>query len=69
MIQSEITCPSFSGIQRQELWDYFEIIIGGDTLAKKKPEPLSLLHGAKALDCDPTKSLMIGHSLHEFLKI
>jgi len=44
------------------LWDYFEIVISGDTLAKKKPDPLPLLHGAKALECEPTESLMIGDS-------
>jgi len=44
------------------LWDDFEIVISGDTLAKKKPDPLPLLHGAKELGCDPKKSLMLGDS-------
>jgi len=42
--------------------DYFEIVICGDTLEKKKPDPLPLLHGAKELGTQPEKSLMLGDS-------
>lgn len=44
------------------LWDDFEIILCGDTLTKKKPDPLPLLHAANELGCDPKESLMIGDS-------
>ncbi len=42
--------------------DEFEIIISGDTLAKKKPDPLPLLHAAKQLGVDPKDALMLGDS-------
>ncbi|MCK5896713.1 MAG: phosphoglycolate phosphatase [Cocleimonas sp.] len=42
--------------------DEFEIIISGDTLAKKKPDPLPLLHAAQQLGVDPQHSLMLGDS-------
>jgi phosphoglycolate phosphatase len=42
--------------------DEFEIIISGDTLEKKKPDPLPLLHAAKKLGVDPKQSLMLGDS-------
>jgi phosphoglycolate phosphatase len=42
--------------------DEFEIIISGDTLEKKKPDPLPLLHAAKQLGVDPKASLMLGDS-------
>ncbi|MCK5812895.1 MAG: phosphoglycolate phosphatase [Cocleimonas sp.] len=42
--------------------DEFEIIISGDTLEKKKPDPLPLLHAAEQLGIDPKASLMLGDS-------
>jgi len=42
--------------------DQFEIVISGDTLSKKKPDPLPLLHAAKQLGVDPQQSLMLGDS-------
>ncbi|MCU7924304.1 MAG: phosphoglycolate phosphatase [Candidatus Thiodiazotropha sp. (ex Dulcina madagascariensis)] len=40
----------------------FEIIIAGDTLPKKKPDPMPLLHAAKSLGVDPVAALMVGDS-------
>ncbi|MET0029323.1 MAG: phosphoglycolate phosphatase [Candidatus Thiodiazotropha sp.] len=42
--------------------DDFEIIIAGDTLAKKKPDPLPLLHAAEELGVAPADALMVGDS-------
>lgn len=41
------------------------IIVAGDTLPKKKPDPLPLLHAASVLKADPKKSLMIGDSVSD----
>ena len=40
----------------------FEIVISGDTLAKKKPDPLPLLHGAEHFGAKPANAMMIGDS-------
>lgn len=45
--------------------DRFEIIVSGDTLPKKKPDPMPLLHAAKALQAEPEKSLMLGDSISD----
>lgn len=42
--------------------DRFEIVVSGDSLPKKKPDPLPLLHAAKALGVSPDDSLMVGDS-------
>jgi phosphoglycolate phosphatase len=45
--------------------DYFEMVICGDTLAKKKPDPLPLLHAAEQLAVQPDSSLMLGDSMSD----
>lgn len=52
-------------LQQQGLIDDFDIIICGDTLAKKKPDPLPLLHAAKKLSCNPQNALMLGDSISD----
>ncbi|WP_373020161.1 phosphoglycolate phosphatase [Thiomicrorhabdus sp.] len=44
------------------LYDYFEVIVSGDTCAEKKPHPMPLLHAAKQLGVEPENALMIGDS-------
>ncbi|NOX75218.1 MAG: phosphoglycolate phosphatase [Gammaproteobacteria bacterium] len=45
--------------------DDFVNIVCGDTLAKKKPDPLPLLHSAEVLGAAPEKSLMLGDSVSD----
>jgi phosphoglycolate phosphatase len=42
--------------------DEFEIVVAGDALPKKKPDPMPLLHAAKQLSANPSASLMVGDS-------
>jgi len=45
--------------------DYFEIVVSGDTLPKKKPDPMPLLHVAEHFGVSPEKSLMVGDSVSD----
>lgn len=45
--------------------DFFAIVISGDTLPKKKPDPLPLLHAADFFGVAPSESLMIGDSISD----
>ncbi|MFC3150792.1 phosphoglycolate phosphatase [Litoribrevibacter euphylliae] len=45
-----------------DLASHFGAIIGGDTLAEKKPSALPLLHAAKTLNVDITDCWMVGDS-------
>lgn len=47
------------------LYDDFSIVISGDTLTKKKPDPAPLLHAAEFFGCDPANALMIGDSVSD----
>lgn len=44
------------------LFDYFEVIVSGDTCAEKKPHPMPLLYAAEKLGVAPENALMIGDS-------
>ncbi|HID48358.1 MAG TPA: phosphoglycolate phosphatase [Chromatiales bacterium] len=45
--------------------DDFRIVISGDTLPKKKPDPLPLLHAAEYFGVAPEDALMIGDSISD----
>ena len=42
--------------------DEFEIIVAGDTLPQKKPDPTPLLYAAEQLGIKPENALMVGDS-------
>ncbi len=43
----------------------FGIVVAGDTLPKKKPDPLPLLHAARHFGIKPVDALMIGDSVSD----
>lgn len=47
------------------IFDYFGIVVSGDTLAKKKPDPLPLLHSAEFFNIAPEDSMMLGDSVSD----
>ena len=47
------------------LFDYFELILSGDSLPKKKPDPMPLLHACKAFGIEAADLLLIGDSLND----
>ncbi len=44
------------------IFDYFGLVVSGDTLTKKKPDPLPLLHSAEFFNINPQDCLMLGDS-------
>ncbi|MDT3705535.1 MAG: phosphoglycolate phosphatase [Thiobacillus sp.] len=44
---------------------YFELILSGDTLPKRKPDPLPLLHACEVFRVKPAELLLIGDSLND----
>ncbi len=47
------------------IYDDFGIVICGDTLPKRKPDPLPLLHAAEFFEVTPENSLMVGDSIND----
>ncbi|PTR09650.1 phosphoglycolate phosphatase [Nitrosospira sp. Nsp5] len=47
------------------LFDYFDIVLSGDSLPKKKPDPMPLLHACTHFDILPHEMLLIGDSLND----
>ena len=52
-------------LETLDIQNEFGIVISGDTLAKKKPDPLPLLHAAEYFGVSPEQSLMIGDSVND----
>ena len=50
-------------LKKMGIYNDFRLIISGDTLDKKKPDPLPLLHGANFFNMQPNECLMLGLSL------
>ncbi|MEY5099346.1 MAG: phosphoglycolate phosphatase [Pseudomonadota bacterium] len=44
---------------------YFELVFGGDSFARKKPDPLPLLETCRALGTEPARTLMVGDSRND----
>jgi phosphoglycolate phosphatase len=45
--------------------DYFGIVVSGDTLPRRKPDPLPLLHAAAHFGVEPGDALMVGDSVSD----
>jgi phosphoglycolate phosphatase len=49
------------------LREAFELVLGGDALPAKKPDPLPMLHAARALGAAPAEVVAIGDSVNDAL--
>ncbi len=47
------------------LLDYFELVLSGDSLPKRKPDPLPLQHACQHFGITPNELLLIGDSLND----
>jgi len=52
-------------LETLNIHDAFGIVISGDTLPRKKPDPLPLLHAAKHFGVSPSQALMVGDSISD----
>ena len=52
-------------LQQLGIFDEFAIVISGDTLEKKKPDPMPLLHAAEFFGVEPSSAMMLGDSVSD----
>jgi len=45
----------------------FELVLGGDALPRRKPDPMPMLHAAAALGAAPREAVAIGDSVNDAL--
>ena len=48
-----------------DLLDMFDLVLSGDSLPKRKPDPLPLLHACEHFGIQPAELLLIGDSLND----
>jgi phosphoglycolate phosphatase len=56
--------PILEGLKLDELFDF---IVGGDSLDKKKPDPLPLLHACEHMNASVEQCVMVGDSKNDLL--
>ncbi|WP_133651161.1 phosphoglycolate phosphatase [Paraburkholderia flava] len=54
-------------LEQYGLLRYFDIVLGGDSLPKKKPDPLPMLHACAELGVPPAAAVAIGDSENDAL--
>jgi phosphoglycolate phosphatase len=59
---SEFTLPILNDLG---IADYFETVLCGDMVERKKPDPLPLILSAEKLGVEPTASMMLGDSMSD----
>ena len=52
-------------LQQKGLREFFQVVFGGDSFEKKKPDPLPLLKTCEFLGFEPSQVLMIGDSSND----
>lgn len=49
------------------LQHHFALCLGGDSLARRKPDPMPLLHAAEHFGAEPSRCVMVGDSRHDVM--
>jgi len=54
-------------LERCAMARYFRLVVGGDALERRKPDPLPMRHAAERLGVEPARCLAIGDSVNDAL--
>ncbi|MCK4260881.1 MAG: HAD-IA family hydrolase [Halanaerobiales bacterium] len=62
IITNKTRIPAVQALKAFNLFQYFDLIIGGDEVKNTKPHPEALLKGMELMKANPKETLMIGDS-------
>jgi len=54
-------------LERCGMASFFQVVVGGDALERRKPDPLQMHHAAGRLGVEPARCLAIGDSINDAL--
>jgi phosphoglycolate phosphatase len=54
-------------LRRLRLREWIDLVVGGDTCERRKPDPQPLLFACDRLQAPPTRTLMVGDSINDVL--
>ena len=52
-------------LRRLGLFDWIDVVVGGDTCERRKPDPQPLLFACERLKIEPSQALMVGDSVND----
>lgn len=52
-------------LEQTGLASYFELIVGGDTCPRKKPDPMPFVYACEQMNLAPEQSLVVGDSMND----
>ena len=52
-------------LRNLDLYNYFELVLSGDSLPKQKPDPLPLLHACQHFGISPDHGILVGDSSND----
>lgn len=64
-ITNKPRAPAVDLLAHLELLDSFELVLGGDSLPRRKPDPLPLLHTCSVFDVPVERSVFAGDSVND----
>ncbi|CAK0747555.1 Phosphoglycolate phosphatase [Gammaproteobacteria bacterium] len=66
-ITNKISRFAFPLLRSLGLMDCFDLVLAGDSLPKKKPDPEPLLHAARHFQVSPDRCWMVGDSMNDVI--
>jgi len=65
LVTSKLRAGALRGLQRADLEDCFDVIVGADDVDKHKPDPTPVLAAVERLGADPAMTVYVGDSPHD----